>query len=52
MCNEKLSKFDEAEIDLLAAHKIENTNTNVLYHLGNAREKLDKIDLAIENYVE
>lgn len=50
MCYEKLSKFEEAEQDLLFAYKLEPNNTNVLYHLANVREKLEKIDLAIQNY--
>jgi hypothetical protein len=45
-----LSRFEEAEKDLLYAYKIDHNNTNVLYHLGNAQEKLEKIEEATQNY--
>ncbi len=50
MCYEKISKFSDAENDLLYAKKLDLNNTNVLYHLGNAQEKLEKIDEATQNY--
>ena len=45
-----MNQFEEAEHDLLTAMKLDNSNINVIHHLANVRDKLNKTDLAIENY--
>ena len=45
-----MSRFEEAEKDILYAYKLDPNNSNVLYHLGNAQEKLEKIEEATQNY--
>ena len=51
MCYEKISFFNEAEKDLLIGLKLEPDNINLVFHLANIQEKLDKSDLAKKNYL-
>lgn len=51
MCYEKNSNLEEAEKDLIIALKLEPENMNVMFHLGNIQDKLDKIDSAKRNYL-
>ena len=51
MCYEKISYLDEAEKDLLTAVKFEPENINVVFHLANIQDKLDKGELAKANYL-
>jgi hypothetical protein len=45
-----MNENELAEKDLLTAQMLDKDNINVIHHLANVQEKLNKTESAIENY--
>jgi hypothetical protein len=47
-----MSNFEKAEKDLLTAYGLDKSNYTILFYLGNVRDKLNKVEEAIENFTK
>ena len=45
-----MNENELAEKDLIIAMKMDKDNINIIHHLANVSEKLNKTDIAIELY--